>query len=77
MAAELCCSVPAVLELRLMVVLCMEGRVRWIQRSGYLITSLLLPSSTPWTGELFKLYILSKVAQEQDNGLLLQLEIAC
>lgn len=28
----------------------MGGRVRWIQRSGYLITSLLLPSSTPWTG---------------------------
>lgn len=32
------------------MLLCIGGRVRWIQRSGYLITSLLFPSSAPWTG---------------------------
>lgn len=48
-AAELC-WVPAALRLRLLMLLSIGGRVRWIQRSGYLITSLLFPSSAPWTG---------------------------
>lgn len=60
-AAELCC-VPAVLKLRLALGLCTGGRVRWIQRSGYLITSLLLPSSAPWTkGSSITLCFMSEV----------------
>lgn len=57
-AAEL----PAVLKPRLVLALCTGGRLRWIQRSGYLITSLLLPSSAPWMkGHGIKLCFRSEV----------------
>lgn len=46
----------------------MGGRVLWIHRSGYLITSLLLPSSTPWTGGTSTVYqTLHEVAEEQGD----------